>query len=168
MYIQTCTHECMRLETLEELTKNCRSFVSVYKNVYGMVMMKRSAEKRREELWNSSRVMVIDAQLKLQWNAYTYTHSHTHIASAGKQNPFASFITGNWRLNVQKKRQKKININKRMSACTCLSVCMCVWIYAYAYVHNDDRSETETVPKRQMEAKRRAPTANLPVSLSVC
>jgi len=66
MYIQTCTHECMRLETLEELTKNCRSFVSVYKNVYGMVMMKRSAEKRREELWNSSRVMVIDAQLKLQ------------------------------------------------------------------------------------------------------
>jgi len=59
----------MRLETLEKSTKNCRSFVSVYKNLYGMKKRRRGRGRKGTKRGNSSRVrglVVIDAQLKLQ------------------------------------------------------------------------------------------------------
>lgn len=74
--------------------------------------------------------------------------------------PFASFITGNWRLNVRKK-ERKINVcmYTQVFACVCARLCLHICTYVCVYIHN------EAVPngrcKKEKQGKTESPSVCL-------
>lgn len=110
----------------EKSTKNCRSFVS------------ERGEGEQQPLPAAAAAIVSsgsdsDAGRALLWRGYWRTTKitmkwkmHCKCRKTEPVYPFASFITGNWRLNVQKK-ERKTNADE----CVCVPVFACMHTCMY-------------------------------------